>query len=150
MPRMSAWMELEASLRRLNTLRETPAQADRIAIEIEVARDLWEEVSLSPAGMALEWPPDIHPLARELGFDPDTRLGRGSAAMDPALGRAALIHEVIEEAVEIRELNVAMSGVGITITGFAADAAERERAGFIAAQLEAESQIRNEIVVDKQ
>jgi hypothetical protein len=69
----SVYMKLEASMRRIIRMRELSAADDVIDTEIELAKSLWAETPASPGGSSTSWDPDIHPLAVELGFDPDTR-----------------------------------------------------------------------------
>lgn len=149
-------MKLEASLRRLQRFRELRAEQQHIDNEIALAKRHWAEVPLSPAGMALVWPPDILPLAQELGFEPDTR---GTAAPDPAImagiaaatrlrAKALAIQDAIEAAGGVTDLRVLVAGKTITLTGSATNEVAAEHAVAIAMRLDGEDcTIINQIVI---
>jgi len=149
-------MKLEASLRRLKRFRELSAEQQYVDNEIMLAKRHWAEVPLSPPGMALVWPPDIHPLAQELGFDPDAR---GEAPPDPALmagiaaatrlrAKALSIQDAIESAGGVTNLRVLVAAKTITLTGSAANEVAAEHAVAIAMRIDAEDcTIINQLVV---
>jgi len=158
---VSAWTDLEASLYRLERMRELGAPGEVIAAEIELAKRRWRRVPLAPAGTVLVWPAELLPLARELGFEPDTR---GTAPHDPALANGVAKASQLYQAAErmraaiakecaVIDLSVSMAGADVILTGSARDAAVRDRAGQIAAELEPTSaacgHIHNRIVVEE-
>jgi len=149
-------MKLEASLRRLKRFRELGAEQPYIDNEITLAKRHWAAVPQSPPGVALVWPPDIHPLARELGFDPDTR---SEAPPDPAImagiaaatrlrAKALAIQDAIESAGGVANLRVLVAAKTITLTGSATNEVAAEHAVAIAMRIDGEDcTIINQLVI---
>jgi hypothetical protein len=155
---MSAWTELEACLRRIVRLRERAAARSEIEREIERARRLWSDVPPS-AGTPLGWPPDLAPLARELGFElgppgaapPDSPPEQGITAALRQRASALAIRDAILTACSIRDLQVRIAGSMITLTGSALDETTCEHAAAIARRLAPEALgVINRLVVDEQ
>jgi hypothetical protein len=67
-----AWQLLERRMRRVVRLRELNAPREILDNEVAMAREAWARVPPA-AGGRYAWPADLEPLARELGFEPDTR-----------------------------------------------------------------------------
>jgi hypothetical protein len=139
MSKSSAWQLLEKSLRRLVRFRVISAPDEVIKKETDLARRWWAQVPLSPAGV---WPEDILAVAKELGFEPDTR---GPGLTDPAIAAGiaqaselyrlvAMIEREIRSAGGIKNLAVTAAGHRITLIG-TGDASASERAFTIAARV---------------
>jgi hypothetical protein len=154
---MSAWTELEACLRRIARLRERAAERAEIECEIELARRLWSDVPPT-ADASRAWPPELQPLARELGFALDSRVAapgepppeQGITAALRQRATALAIHDAIAAACQIRDLQVRVAGSFITLTGSALDETTCEHAAAIARRLAPDVHgVINRLVVDE-
>ncbi len=154
MDKPSPWQLLERSLRRLLRFRELDAPADVVDAELQLVKRFWTHVPPLYEGARRVWPQELEALAKELGLEPDPRprlpvppdIAAGVAQASAQYAAAARVHQAIEEKAGVEDLNVSGSSEGLVLTGRVKDAAAKELAGEIAAELTG-AKVTNELVV---
>lgn len=143
MEQKSAWERLDVSLRRLKRFRELSAPPEIIEKELELAHRFWNAVPRLPAGAKRFWPEELEPLARELGFEPDSRepspmppafevmIAKASAAYR----LSARIAQEVEAAGGVTDLEVLEGDGRIVLRGDAINTEAIQRATQIAARV---------------
>jgi hypothetical protein len=85
---------LHASLRRLDKLRRDGGDRSDVRIEIQIALDLWEDVTPPPPGTSLKWPSDVYPLALKLGLAAES--GREDPELHAMFAQGSTLSQLVE------------------------------------------------------